>query len=241
MRRFAILALLPALLLLTPHGLWAQAVANATIHGVVTDGTGAAVVNAQIKATQIDTGQSQSTQSGADGSYMLPNLPVGPYRITIMAPSFKSYTQSGITLQVGNNVQINAALTLGAVTQSVEVSANAAMVETQNTSVSEVIDERRITDLPLNGRQATDLILLAGGADVPAGAAGRFLTTHDYATATAVSISGGQENGNNYLLDGGDHNDSHSNVNLPFPFPDALQEFSVQTNGVSSGVTQNRP
>ena len=234
MRRFAILALLPALLLLTLHGLWAQAVANATMHGVVTDGTGAAVVNAQIKATQIDTGQSQSTQSADDGSYMLPNLPVGPYRITVTAPSFKSYTQSGITLQVGNNVQINAALTLGAITQSVEVSANAAMVETQNTSVSEVIDERRIMDLPLNGRQATDLILLAGGADVPAGAAGRFLTTHDYATATAVSISGGQENGNNYLLDGGDHNDSHSNVNLPFPFPDALQEFSVQTNGVSA-------
>jgi hypothetical protein len=234
MRRFAILIGLLPVLLSSPNALWAQAVANATIHGVVSDETGAAVTNAQIKATQTDTGQLQSTQSAADGSYILPNLPVGPYRITVTAPSFKTYTQSGIVLQVGNNVQINASLTVGAVTQTVEVSANAAMVETQNTSVSEVIDERRIIDLPLNGRQATDLILLAGGADVPSGAAGRFLTTHDYASATAVSISGGQENGNNYLLDGGDHNDSHSNVNLPFPFPDALQEFSVQTNGVSA-------
>src|ERR1019366_5880615 len=94
------------------------------------------------------------------------------------------------------------------------------------------LDQRRILDLPLNGRQATDLILLSGGATVAPNAAGRVVTTHDYPTSNPISVSGGQDNGNNYLLDGGDHNDSHSNVNLPFPFPDALQEFSVQTNGV---------
>jgi hypothetical protein len=235
MKRFVIaVPLLAAALVFSSGGLWAQAVANATIHGQVTDGTGAPVANAQVKAIQTDTRQSQNTLSEADGSFVLPNLPVGPYRLTIAAASFSTYVQSGILLQVGNNVQVNATLAIGAVTQTIEVSANAAMVETQNTSVSEVIDQQRIMDLPLNGRQATDLILLAGGADVPATAAGRFLTTHDYATATAVSISGGQENGNNYLLDGGDHNDSHSNVNLPFPFPDALLEFSIQTNGVSA-------
>ena len=76
------------------------------------------------------------------------------------------------------------------------------------------------------------MILLSGGATVAPNAAGRVATGHDYPSASPVSVSGGQENGNNYLLDGGDHNDSHSNVNLPFPFPDALQEFSVQTNGV---------
>src|SRR5436853_243008 len=82
---------------------------------------------------------------------------------------------------------------------------DASMVETQDTSVSEVIDQRRITDLPLNGRQATDLILLSGAASVPPGAAGRFITTHDYVSSVGVSIAGGQENGNNYLLDGADH------------------------------------
>src|SRR6266478_3902400 len=112
--------------------------------------------------------------------------------------------------------------------------ANAAMVETEDTSISQVVDQRRIVDLPLNGRQATDLILLSGGAVIPPNAASRVITTHDYPTAVGISVSGGQINGNNYLLDGGDHNDSHSNVNLPFPFPDALQEFNVQTNGVSS-------
>src|SRR5581483_8049445 len=231
---FSALAVLLLALFFIPNHALAQAVANATIHGSVTDITGAPVANAQVKAIETDTGQAQSTQSATDGSYTLPNLPVGPYRLSVTAPSFKTYTQTGIILQVGNDVQVNARLELGTVNQTVEVSANAAMVETQNTSISEVIDERRIVDLPLNGRQATDLILLAGGASVPPGAPGRFLTTHDYATATAVSVSGGQENGNNYLLDGGDHNDSHSNVNLPFPFPDALQEFSVQTDGVSA-------
>jgi len=209
-------------------------VANATIHGEVADASGAGVPNAQIKATQTDTGQATNTVSAADGSYVLANLAVGPYRLEVSAPSFSNYIQSGITLQVGNNVLINVALQVGAVSQEVQVSANAAMVETQETSVSEVIDQRRIIDLPLNGRQATDLILLSGGASVPPGAAGRFITTHDYVSSVGVSVAGGQENGNNYLLDGGDHNDTHSSVNLPFPFPDALQEFSVQTNGVSA-------
>src|SRR5205823_9744152 len=158
---------------------------------------------------------------------------VGPYLLEVCAPAFNTYVQSGIVLQVSNNVQINVLLQVGAVTQDVRVSANAAMVETEDTSVSEVIDQRRITDLPLNGRQATDLILLSGGAAMPPNSS-RVITTHDYSSAVGVSVSGGQINGNNFLLDGADHNDSHSNVNLPYPFPDALQEFNVQTGGVSS-------
>lgn len=222
------------LLLLCPINVEAQAVANAEIHGVITDPSGALIPSASVKAVQTDTGQNLSTVTGSDGSYVLTNLPVGPYRLEVNAPSFSTYSQSGILLQVGNNVQINVVMQVGAVTQEVKVTAAAAMVETQDTSVSQVIDQRRIIDLPLNGRQVTDLILLSGGSDVPPNAASRVVTTHDYATAVGVSISGGQENGNNYLLDGGDNNDSHSNVNLPFPFPDALQEFNVQTNGVSA-------
>ncbi|MGI8989209.1 MAG: carboxypeptidase regulatory-like domain-containing protein [Bryobacteraceae bacterium] len=212
----------------------AQAVANATMHGIVTDSSGAVVPAAQVRAIHADTGQTLATVSGTDGSYLLTNLPVGPYRLEVSSSAFSTYVQSGIILQVGNNVQVNVSLQVGAVNQEVKVSANAAMVETQDTSVSEVIDQRRITDLPLNGRQATDLILLAGGASVPPNSASRVVTTHDYVSAVGISIGGGQETGNNYLLDGGDNNDSHSNVNLPFPFPDALQEFSVQTSGVSA-------
>ena len=180
------------------------------------------------------TGSTESTVSGSDGSFVLADLQVGGYTLDVTASGFKKYEQTGILLEVGRNVQVNISLKIGAASQVVQVSADAAMVETQDTSISEVMDQQRIVDLPLNGRQATDLILLSGGAAMPPNAASRVVTTHDYVNSIGVSVSGGQINGNNYLLDGGDNNDSHSNINMPFPFPDALQEYSVQTNGISA-------
>ena len=213
---------------------FAQAVNNAQIHGMVLDQSGAAVVGAQITATQKETGQIQTTVSAGDGSFVLPGLPVGAYSLQISAKGFSRYTQTGLVLQVGQNVQVNIPLTVGSVSQEVQVSADAAMIETQDTSISTVMDQERIVDLPLNGRQATDLILLSAGAAQPPNASSRVVTSHDYVNSVGVSVSGGQINGNNYLLDGGDNNDSHSNVNMPFPFPDALQEYNVQTSGISS-------
>lgn len=225
------------LILLVPGVSFAQAVANANIHGAVSDPSGAAIAGASVKATQVNMGQVRETVTGTDGSYELPNLPLGPYKLEVSAGSFSNYVQTGIELHVADNVLMNVTMQIGAINQQVQVAASAVMVATQETSISEVVDQRRIVDLPLNGRQATDLILLSGGSGVaPTVASGSrsIASTHDYVSADPVSISGGQENGNNYLLDGGDNNDSHSNVNLPFPFPDALQEFSVQTSGVSA-------
>jgi hypothetical protein len=227
----AAILLLPVMLCSSASG---QSVANAEIHGVVQDPTGAVVSGAKITATQTDTGHVQSAVSGSDGSFLLPGLPVGSYTLEIVAPSFDRYLQRGIVLQVGQNVQVNVPLTAGAVTQEVQVSADANMVETQGTAVSEVIDQKRIVDIPLNGRQITDLVLLSGGAASPPNGGSRVVTSHDYPNSAAISVNGGQINGNNFLLDGADHNDSHSNINMPFPFPDALQEFSVQTSGISA-------
>jgi hypothetical protein len=222
-------------LMLILHGVaFGQAVNNAQIHGVVQDPSGAVVPGAQVLATDTSTGAVQSTVSGADGSFVLPDLQVGQYSLEVTARGFSKYVQTGIVLEVGQNVQVNIGLKVGSANQEVQVSADAAMVETQDTSISEVMDQQRIVDLPLNGRQATDLILLSGGAAEPPNAASRVVTTHDYVNSVGVSVSGGQINGNNYLLDGGDNNDSHSNINMPFPFPDALQEYSVQTNGISA-------
>ena len=213
----------------------AQAVNNATIHGTVKDQSGAIVGGAHIKATQVDTGHAQVTVSGADGAFTLPGLPIGgAYSLDVIAQGFAPYKQLGIILTVGSNVEVEVSLGVGTVVQTLQVNADASMVQTQDTSISETIDSKRIVDLPLNGRQATDLIALTGGAASPPNAASRVVTTHDYQQSIGISIMGGQINGNNYILDGGDHNDSHSNVNLPFPFPDALQEFSVQSNGVSA-------
>src|SRR5262249_35576964 len=106
-RAFTMAGVLVILILLTPHNAKAQAVANAAIHGVVTDHSGAVVPGAQVTAVQIETGRTRYTITAADGTYVLPNLPVGPYRLEVSSPAFNTYVQSGILLQVGNNVQVN--------------------------------------------------------------------------------------------------------------------------------------
>jgi len=216
---------------LGPH-CFAQTVAGAQVGGVVTDPSGSAIAGAQVRMTETDKQLVRNANTDDQGRYTLPNLPVGPYQLEVTAPGFKNYVQSGIELQVGNNVQINVTMQLGLVSERVEVAAGASMVETRETAVSQVIDEHRIADLPLNGRQPTQLILLSGAAVTAPG--GDLVGSKNYFSSTTISVAGGQANGVNYMLDGGDHNDSFSNVNLPFPFPDALQEFSVQTGSLSA-------
>ena len=155
---------------------------------------------------------------------------MGAYRLEASSSGFKTYVQTGINLQVNNHVQLNVTFTVGAVAETVEVSAGANLVETQQNAISQVIDEKRIVDLPLNGRQPTQLILISGAAVVAPG--GDMTGSKNYPSSVTISIAGGQANGTNYLLDGGDNLDTFSNVNLPFPFPDALQEFSVETNAL---------
>jgi hypothetical protein len=235
--RNSVRSLLVVLLLTAPVArLWGQAVANAQISGVVVDASGAAVPGAKITAKQTETQQERTTVAGTDGSYVLPNLPVGPYHLEVQASGFTTYLQTGIRLEVSNEVTVNITLRVGEVKQQVEVSADASMVETQSTSVSQVIDQRSVVDLPLNGRQATQLIMLAGGANDagPANGYSDLTGSKNYFSADAISVAGGQADGTNYLLDGGEHMDTFSNVNLPFPFPDAIQEFSVQTSSLSA-------
>ena len=208
----------------------AQAVANAQVTGRVTDSSGAPVTAAQVKAIETGKQQVHTTSSDDQGRYVIPNLPVGSYVLEVQAPGFKTHNHTGILLQVGNNVEINAVLQVGAVSESIEVTASTEMVETRETSVSQVIDEKRIVDLPLNGRQPTQLIVLSGAAVNAPG--GGMTGSKNYASSTTISVAGGQANGVNYMLDGGDHNDNATNVNLPIPFPDALQEFSVQTSSL---------
>ncbi|MGD0127033.1 MAG: carboxypeptidase regulatory-like domain-containing protein [Terriglobia bacterium] len=234
----AILTLGLILLTASSAPLWGQAVANAQISGIVTDSSGAAVPNVKINATQTDTGQVRTTVSGPDGTYVFPDLPVGPYKLEAQLSGFNGYVQNGILLEVSNNISINIALKVGEVMQQVEVTANANMVQTQTTSVAQVMDQTRILELPLNGRQATDLILLAGAASNNGPANGAYFndlqSSKNYFSAVNISVAGGQANGTNYLLDGGVHMDAFSDINLPFPFPDALQEFSVQTSTLSA-------
>ncbi len=209
----------------------AQATAVAQVSGTVTDATGAAIVNAQVTVTETSKNLVRTVATDVGGRYTLPNLPVGPYRLEVTSQGFKNYVQDGIVLVVNNNIEINVPMQIGAASERVEVSAMASMVETKETSVSSVIDQKRIAELPLNGRQATQLIITLGGAAYgDAGDTG----SKTFYSSTRISVAGGQSNGTAYLLDGGENTDAMSNVNLPFPFPDALQEFSIETSAVSS-------
>ena len=181
---------------------------------------------AEVRVTQTTTGASRTAVTGADGGYLFTELPVGPYQLQVGKEGFSKAVQAGIVLQVASNPTIDVTLKVGAVSEQVLVEAAAAMVETQNTGVGQVVDQQRIVDLPLNGRQVTDLILFTGGATAATG------TRSSYPSSTGVSIAGGGVGTVGYVLDGGTHNDPLSNQNLPLPFPDAIQEFKVETSSL---------
>ena len=211
---------------------WAQSTAQ--ISGGVSDQSGAVLPGVEITLTQTDTGVKRSAVTNETGSYAMPNLPVGPYKLEAMLPGFSTFVRTGIVLTIGADPVININLSVGQVSETVEVQADAALVETRNTGVGQVIDNVRVLELPLNGRQVSDLILLSG-ASVDGGAQP---TNRNYPTAS-ISVSGGLNNGVTYLLDGGSYNDPFNNLSLPMPFPDALQEFKVETSAVSAQYGQH--
>ena len=137
MRIRNILSLFLLLLLLQrPMPVMGQAIAVAQIQGIISDPSGAAVPNAHITVTQTDINLVRSTVSGSDGAYVFADLPVGSYRLEVGAAGFKKYSQTGIELQVGAKAQINVSLEIGALTQEVKVTANANLVEAQQTGIS---------------------------------------------------------------------------------------------------------
>lgn len=216
-------------ILLASTAVWAQATAGAQVSGTVTDESGNIVPGVELTVTQSETGLTRTAVSSAEGNYLFPNLPIGPYQLQAKKQGFKTSNQTGIVLQVNSNPEINVRLSIGAVTDSVEVTAGIAMVETFTNAVGQVIDHQRVVELPLNGRVATELIFLSGLA-TPAPAAD--LNTNKNFPTVTIAVAGGQANGITYVMDGGTHNDPFNNLNLPMPFPDALQEFKVETSAL---------
>ena len=228
----------------------AFAQATAQVSGLVTDAGGAVVPGAEVKITNTDTGAIRTTQSKSDGSYVFPELAIGPYKLEVKKQGFQSYVQSGIVLQVNTNPTINVNLQIGSVTQTVEVQADASMVETQSNSVGQVISPEQVVDLPLNNRQPTQLIALAGGTVNTGSNSSGLVSNLDYPSAVSFSVAGSQRNGTNYRLDDAANMDYRTNIGSPMPFPDALQEFKVETStvpansgsrpgGVVSAITKN--
>ena len=220
--------LLAVLIIAAGVKIQAQSVSIASVTGRVTDPSGAVVSSAQVKITALSTNTVYSAVTGSDGLFSFPSLSIGAYTLEVSAPGFQTYSQKGISLQVNEAAQVNVTLKVGAVSDKVEVEADVNMVQTQQNSISQVVDQERIVELPLNGRDPTQLITISGAAINHSD--GTNTGNKSFYTSQSIAVAGSAGNTTNYLLDGGDNMDSFTNVNMPFPFPDALAEFSVETS-----------
>jgi hypothetical protein len=223
-RDFATVALM---LLLT--GVVASAQATAELSGRVSDASGAVLPGVTVTVTQTDTGFTRSVVTDGSGSYIMPNLPTGPYRLEVSLQGFRTHVQTGLVLQVAGSPVINAVLQLGEVEETVTVEGASPLVDVRSPGISQVIENERIVELPLQGRQVTDLIVLAGAA-VETGRP----NSRSFQGGVNISVAGGLTFGVAYLLDGAMHNDVQNAGGLPLPFPDALQEFRVATSALSA-------
>jgi hypothetical protein len=218
--------------LLLPAILCAQG--NVTIYGNVTDPSGAAISGAKVTVTNEATDQSRDTVSAVDGNFVVPDLSVGSYRISVTASGFKTFVQKAIRVQVDENRRIPVQMMVGGVNESVTVAADVAQVETRVSSLRQVVDSAHIVELPLNGRNPLQLQYAVGGSSGltdPSG--GQALNNQ------SVSINGMRANSNNYSLDGADNQDPFFNTPSVFPNPDALEEFSIQTSNYSAELGRN--
>ena len=220
-------------LMLVLAGLPAMAQSTGELAGRVTDESGAVLPGVTVVATQTATGFSRTVVTDGAGAWVMTNMPTGPYRLEVSLQGFRTYVQSGIVLQVGQTPTLNAVLAVGNLEESVSVEAAAPIVDVRSAGISDVVENERIVELPLQGRQVTDLIVLAGAA-VQTGTS----DSRSMQGGVSISVAGGLSFGVAYTLDGAMHNNPQNNANLPMPFPDALQEFSVATSGLSaqSGV-----
>jgi hypothetical protein len=212
--------------------------ATGGVAGRVVDPSGALVASAKLTITSQATGLHRDATTAADGGFVFPLLPPGAYNLVAEASGFRHYEQRGVTVPVNVTVSLTVTLQLGAISESVQVEGNAEQLATRSGTLSQTVEQRKIVELPLNGRNAASLILLTPGtADLNAGnarGAGDTSLTFRYPGALSVTSSGGRADGVNYQLDGGSNRDPYLNVNNPTPNPDALEEFSVQTNAFSA-------
>jgi hypothetical protein len=205
----------------------AQTTGSGTVQGTVTDSSGAVIPNASVKIVESSTQVTLNTKTSSGGAYAFPNINVGTYALTIIAPGFETYTSTGNVLEVGSNIAINAKMTVGSADVKVEVRAEGMALQTEDPSFKQTVDATELTEMPLNGRTMTSLISLVGGtqSQSPSDSTGSKYPTQ----TTGISIAGAQGNAVSYRLDGGDNNDYMGGGNGPLPFPDAIGQFSVET------------
>jgi hypothetical protein len=219
--------------------LYGQARDTGSIFGTVTDPQSALAVGARVTIANAATGQTRTVDSDASGGYVFPLLPVGSYNLTVELTGFRKYERKGIVLQANENIRVDIGLEVGNIQETVTVEALAVSVDTRSATLNHTVDSKRVVELPLNGRNPADLILMAPGV-----ASGATNNNGDVGSSPwrpkgqkEIAINGSRNNNLRYTLDGGTNMDDLMNENMDFPFPNAVQEFSAQTSnmGVEHG------
>ncbi len=202
-----------------------------SVVGKTTDPSGAVVPGVAIKATSQATGFSRESTTDASGEYVISLLPVGRYTIAAQKQGFEPYKLTDVVVNVNENIRVDLPLSLGKVAQSVSVTASGvAEVETRSATLGKVIDETKIVDLPLNGRNFLNLAVLQAGV-VPAMSLGSNNTPEfPGGEKSDFQVNGLRLQSNNFLLDGADNNEPFLGTAMATPSPDALEEFKILTN-----------
>lgn len=224
------LLVLGCILLLVCLGAPAQTFYGSIV-GTVNDSSGAAVAQASVTLLNAGTGDRRTGQTDGDGNYQFVNLPPGQYRVEVERQGFRRLVRENITVEVQSAVRIDAALQVGDVNQVIEVTEQTPLLQTENASLGQVVEARKVLEMPLNGRNVFSLVALVPGV-VPGGQSSQTPTgTNPFAWAN-FQIGGGQANQSASYIDGAPNNSSYVNHTMLVPTQDAVQEFRVQTNNL---------
>ena len=219
-------------------GASALAQSTASLNGTVSDATGAVVVNAKVVATNQGTGVESATQTDTAGAYLFPSLPIGIYRIQVIAPGFQSAIISNLKLEVATAVTQNVQLSIGQAAEKIEIMADAALVDTATTSMSQVINDKTVQEIPLNGRHFTDLSLLTPGTVTPP--ANGFLSAPLRGQGSfGINTAGQREDTTNWLVNGINLNDNVQNQITFQPPIDTLAEYKIDNSSFPAEYGRN--
>ena len=222
-----------ALLFLIATSVWAQT--SGEITGAITDQTGASVVGANITVTNVDTSATRSIASNEAGVYDVPALPPGNYSIRVQAAGFQNAERKDVVLQVAQIARLDFEMHVGSVTDTIKVTGGAPILETENATIGTVVENKRIVDLPLNGRNPLQLVSLTPGATTNGSASSQGQQRMGGArNAFSLNVAGQRTSNNHYELDGVENTDPNFNTYLFLPSIDALQEFKVESGTYSA-------
>src|SRR5882724_502120 len=210
--------------------LYGQGGANGTILGTVTDSSGAVVGNAQVDVTNVATGVVSRTSTSANGDFTSPYLAPGIYNVTVQAQGFQKAVADNITLAVAQQARVNVTMKPGQVSETVQVEASSVSLDTDSAAVAQLVSQKQVEQLPLNGRNFLNLLFIGAGAVQTTGEQGQMRQGE----GNAISINGGRPTSNNYTLDGLVNTDTALNTPAVILSQDAIQEFKVQSETYSA-------